>query len=124
METIHSRSYTHIIKNIYPNPSDVFDTILDEDAIIKRAKWSLRKYDHFIELGRRRLLGLKVDEYELYKALYLALVSVNILEASDFSYHLHVVLHLVNLNLWKGVQRLYHSSPEMRHNTLQHHNIY
>ena len=84
METIHSRSYTHIIKNIYPNPSDVFDTILDEDAIIKRAVMVTEKYDHFIELGRRRLLGLKVDEYELYKALYLALVSVNILEGIRF----------------------------------------
>mgnify|MGYP003297649346 CR=1 FL=1 len=42
------------------------------------------KYDHFIELGRRRLLGLKVDDYELYKALYLALVSVNILEGVRF----------------------------------------
>ena len=84
METIHSRSYTHIIKNIYPNPSDVFDTILDEDAIIKRAVMVTEKYDHFIELGRRRLLGLKVDDYELYKALYLALVSVNILEGVRF----------------------------------------
>lgn len=84
METIHSRSYTHIIKNIYPNPADVFDTILDEDAIIKRAVMVTEKYDHFIELGRRRLLGLKVDEYELYKALYLALVSVNILEGIRF----------------------------------------
>ena len=84
METIHSRSYTHIIKNIYPNPADVFDTILDEDAIIKRAVMVTEKYDKFIELGRRRLLGLKVDEYELYKALYLALVSVNILEGIRF----------------------------------------
>ena len=84
METIHSRSYTHIIKNIYPNPADVFDTILDEDAIIKRAVMVTEKYDRFIELGRRQLLGLKVDEYELYKALYLALVSVNILEGIRF----------------------------------------
>ena len=84
METIHSRSYTHIIKNVYSNPADVFDTILDEDAIIKRAVMVTEKYDKFIELGRRRLLGLKVDDYELYRALYLALVSVNILEGVRF----------------------------------------
>ena len=84
METIHSRSYTHIIKNVYADPSDVFDTILDEEAIIKRDEMVTEKYDKFIELGRRRLLGLKVDDYELYKALYLALVSVNILEGIRF----------------------------------------
>jgi ribonucleoside-diphosphate reductase beta chain len=83
-ETIHSRSYTHIIKNVYSDPSDVFDTILDEEAIIKRADMVTEKYDHFIELGRRKLLGQKVDDYELYKALYLALISVNILEGIRF----------------------------------------
>ena len=45
---------------------DIFDTILDEDAIIKRAEMVTEKYGHFIELGRRRLLGLKVDDYGLY----------------------------------------------------------
>ena len=84
METIHSRSYTHIIKNVYADPSDIFDTIIDEPAIIKRAEMVTEKYDKFIELGRRRLLGLKVDDYELYKALYLALISVNILEGIRF----------------------------------------
>ena len=71
METIHSRSYTHIIKNVYADPSDIFDTIIDEPAIIKRAEMVTEKYDHFIELGRRRLLGLKVDDYDLYKACLL-----------------------------------------------------
>ena len=84
METIHSRSYTHIIKNVYADPSDVFDTILKEEAIVKRAEMVTERYDHFIQLGRRRLLGLKVDDYELYKALYLALISVNILEGLRF----------------------------------------
>ena len=84
METIHSRSYTHIIKNVYADPSDIFDTIIDEPAIIKRAEMVTEKYDKFIELGRRRLLGLKVEDYDLYKALYLALISVNILEGIRF----------------------------------------
>ena len=84
METIHSRSYTHIIKNVYADPSDVFDTIITEPAIIKRAEMVTKKYDEFIALGRRQLLGLKVDEYDLYKGLYLTLVSVNILEGIRF----------------------------------------
>ena len=84
METIHSRSYTHIIKNVYADHSDIFDTILDEDAIVKRAEMVTEKYDEFIALGRRKLLGLKVDDYDLYKALYLALISVNILEGIRF----------------------------------------
>ena len=37
MEMIHSRSYTHIIKNVYPDPSEVFDTILDDRKILDRA---------------------------------------------------------------------------------------
>jgi len=69
---------------VYSNPSEIFDTIIDEEAIVKRAEMVTEKYDHFIELGRRRLLGLKVDDYDLYKALYLALISVNILEGLRF----------------------------------------
>ena len=84
METIHSRSYTHIIKNVYSDPSEIFNTILDEPAIVARAEQVTEKYDNFIALGRRKLLGLKVDDYELKKALYLALISVNILEGIRF----------------------------------------
>ena len=84
METIHSRSYTHIIKNVYSDPADVFDTILNEPAIVKRAEMVTEKYDHFIDLGRKKLVGMPVDEYELKKALYMALISVNILEGLRF----------------------------------------
>jgi len=84
METIHSRSYTHIIKNVYADPSDVFDTILNEPAIIARAESVTQKYDEFINIGRRKLMGHKIDDYDLYKALYLALISVNILEGIRF----------------------------------------
>ena len=38
IETIHSRSYTYIIKNVYPNPADVFDHILKDKHIIQRAE--------------------------------------------------------------------------------------
>jgi len=48
-ETIHSRSYTHIMKNVYADPSEVFDTILDDKEIIKRAISVTENYDKFSE---------------------------------------------------------------------------
>ena len=45
---VHSRSYTHIIKNIYSDPSEVFDTILKDDRILERAKTVTESYDDFV----------------------------------------------------------------------------
>ena len=85
METIHSRSYTYIIKNLYSNPSDVFDTIIEDQKIEKRSKSVTDKYDNLIQLGYKYKMDPKsVDEYELKKALWLALVTVNILEGLRF----------------------------------------
>ena len=44
-ETIHSRSYTHIMKNVYADPSEVFDTILDDEKILERAVSVTKHYD-------------------------------------------------------------------------------
>ena len=52
MEMIHSRSYTYIIKNIYPNPSEVFDKILDDEKILSRAKSVTAAYDDFINAAQ------------------------------------------------------------------------
>jgi ribonucleotide reductase beta subunit family protein with ferritin-like domain len=52
-ETIHSRSYTHIIKNIYPDPADVFDKIMDDAEILKRARSVTHYYDDFIEYAKQ-----------------------------------------------------------------------
>ncbi|BCU94775.1 MAG: hypothetical protein CM15mV6_1410 [uncultured marine virus] len=49
MEQIHSRSYTHIIKNVYADPSEVFDTVLDDEKILARAKSVTKAYDDFLE---------------------------------------------------------------------------
>ena len=51
METIHSRSYTYIIKNLYSNPNDVFDTIIEDEKIEKRAASVTKTYDDLIEIG-------------------------------------------------------------------------
>ena len=85
METIHSRSYTYIIKNLYPNPSDVFDTIIEDEKIERRAKSVTQTYDDLIKMGYQWSVSPnKVDIYELKKRLWLALVTVNILEGLRF----------------------------------------
>ena len=65
MESIHSRSYTYIIKNIYSNPSDVFDKILTDKYITERAESVTLTYDELIEGGQRWLLDRKGSTKEL-----------------------------------------------------------
>ena len=84
METIHSRSYTYIIKNLYPNPNEVFDTIIEDEKIEQRAKSVTKAYDDLIEIGYKKIMGHDVNEYELKKKLWLALCTVNILEGLRF----------------------------------------
>lgn len=77
-EQIHSRSYTHIIKNVYPNPSEIFDEISTDEEIIKRASSVTKYYDDLINnIGNETLHDKK-------KKLYLTLVSVQILEFVRF----------------------------------------
>ncbi|HBV75797.1 MULTISPECIES: class Ia ribonucleoside-diphosphate reductase subunit beta [Vibrio] len=94
-ETIHSRSYTHIIRNIVNNPSVVFDDIVENEHIVKRAKDIAHYYDELIRLtndyhrygeGSHILNGetVTVNLHELKKQLYLCLMSVNALEAIRF----------------------------------------
>ena len=94
-ETIHSRSYTHIIRNVYANPSIVFDEMMDIKEILDCADDISRNYDELIDLSLKyKLLGegkhtingkkVEVDLYEIKKSLYKALMSVNILEGVRF----------------------------------------
>ena len=85
METIHSRSYTYIIKNLYANPNEVFDTIIKDEKIEKRSQSVTKTYDDLIEMGYRWHLDKdKIDLYELKKKMYLAMCTVNILEGLRF----------------------------------------
>jgi len=96
MEMIHSRSYTHIIKNVYADPAEVLDTILEDDMILSRAETVTGAYDDFInhaqEYGssnqwEHNLEGVPAAEYDLYelkRKLYRAVVNVNILEGIRF----------------------------------------
>lgn len=94
-ETIHSRSYTHIIRNIITEPSEVFDHIVTNPEIIRRADSVTRLYDEFINLSSIYSIhgeGLHTVDGKVYdstlrnlkKKLYLTLVSINVLEAIRF----------------------------------------
>mgnify|MGYP006422627409 CR=1 FL=1 len=96
MEMIHSRSYTHIIKNIYPDPSDVFDHILNDDRIVERAMSVTEAYNDFINAAhhydstndwQHALEGVhyaQSSRYELKRKLFKAVANVNILEGIRF----------------------------------------
>jgi ribonucleotide reductase beta subunit family protein with ferritin-like domain len=83
-ETIHSRSYTHIMKNVYPDPSEVFDTILDDEKIIDRAISVTKHYDAFNEAADAYFHRGEGSMREVKKKLYLAMHTVNILEGLRF----------------------------------------
>ncbi|MEX0447611.1 class Ia ribonucleoside-diphosphate reductase subunit beta [Xenorhabdus sp. SGI246] len=94
-ETIHSRSYTHIIRNIVNDPAVIFDDIVANEQILKRAKDISKYYDDLIEMtnyyhqlgeGTYSVAGqeVTVSLRALKKQLYLCLMSVNALEAIRF----------------------------------------
>ena len=94
MEMIHSRSYTHIIKNVYADPSEVFDKILEDDKILSRAQSVTRAYDEFLQAAQvygsgnmweHQLDGVPLAQNELYelkRKLYRAVANVYILEGN------------------------------------------
>ncbi len=96
MEMIHSKSYTYIIKNVYPDPSEVFDTILNDTKILQRANSVTRAYDEFINYAQvygqsnnwrpdwRGSPSTEWTIYDLKKTLYRAVANVNILEGIRF----------------------------------------
>ena len=76
-ETIHSYSYTFIIKNVYHSPSEVFDNILNDEEILKRTSSVTKYYNELIN-------SIGDSVYEKKKKLYLTLMSINILEGIRF----------------------------------------
>ena len=96
MEMIHSRSYTYIIKNVYSDPSEVFDTILRDERILERALSVTEAYDDFIngahhygtseiwKFANEDVPHAKGERYELKRKLFRAVANVNILEGIRF----------------------------------------
>jgi ribonucleoside-diphosphate reductase beta chain len=89
-ETIHSRSYTHILRNVYPNPTEVLDSITMTPEILDRADAVTRDYDKLIRLNaQREYLGYSTlivgqTEEAHRKQIFKTLASVNVLEAVRF----------------------------------------
>jgi len=86
-EVIHSRSYTHIIRNIVTEPSVVFDDIMQNEHIMKRAESVTTYYDDlYNSVQRYQVLGSDsgLTLRDLKKKLYLCLMAVNVLEAVRF----------------------------------------
>jgi len=96
MEMIHSRSYTYIIKNVYSDPSEVFDTILKDDRIMERAVSVTESYNEFINSAQQygtsndwihaleQVPTAQETRYELKRKLFRAVANVNILEGIRF----------------------------------------
>ncbi len=96
MEMIHSRSYTYVIKNVYPDPSEVFDKILSDNRILERAASVTESYDTFINYAQEWGQGnLWREDWkaspssvwtrkDLKRHLYRAVANVNILEGIRF----------------------------------------
>jgi ribonucleoside-diphosphate reductase beta chain len=94
-ETIHSRSYTHILRNLFSDPSEIFDDIVVNTEIKSRAGDISKYYDDLIFLtqlwqtqgeGTHTVDGIAyvVSQRELKKKMYLCMNSVNALEAIRF----------------------------------------
>lgn len=103
-EVNHSKSYTHIIRNVYANPSEVLDDIVENPAILKRTEEISKYYDSLYEYAMyynlfgygthtiRKNVGtpeaveftVNITKEELARLLYLCLVVVNVLEGVRF----------------------------------------
>jgi ribonucleotide reductase beta subunit family protein with ferritin-like domain len=96
MEMIHSRSYTYIIKNVYSDPSEVFDKIVTDERILERASSVTKAYDDFITSAHQydnsnewqhaleQVPSALEGKYELKRKLYRAVANVNVLEGIRF----------------------------------------
>ena len=118
MEMIHSRSYTYIIKNVYPDPSEVFDTILDDERILKRAETVTKAYDELISqahiydtgnLWRQDWKDSPTSMWEvkeLKRKLYRAVMNVNILEGIRFYVSFACTFAFGELKLMEGSAKI------------------
>ena len=118
MEMIHSRSYTYIIKNVYPDPSEVFDTILDDDKIIARAESVTKAYDDFINIaneygqsnmwkdGWRDHINAEWTRKDLKRHLYRSIINVNILEGIRFYVSFACTFAFGELKLMEGSSKI------------------
>jgi len=99
---IHSRSYSHIIRNIYNVPKDVFNTIHDTKEIVDMASSVGRYYDELHKVNCRKELGENINEKEHIKAIYMALHASYALEAFRFMVSFATSLAMVENKIFIG----------------------
>jgi ribonucleotide reductase beta subunit family protein with ferritin-like domain len=105
-ETIHSRSYTHIMKNVYPDPSEVFNTILNDKEIVKRAISVTENYDKFSSIAQDYFVKGTGTIQEVKKQLYLAMANVNLLEGLRFYVSFACTFAFGELKLMEGSAKI------------------
>ena len=137
MEMIHSRSYTYIIKNVYSNPSSVFDTILTDQRILERAESVTEAYNLFIKDAQQygssnawehALDGagsFKQERYELKRKLFRAVANVNVLEGIRFYVSFACSFAFGELKLMEGSAKIISliARDENQHLVLTQNNI-
>ena len=99
---IHSKSYSHIIRNIYNVPKDVFNTIHDTQEIVDMASSIGKYYDNLHVLNCRKEVGIEVTEKEHIKAIWLALHASYALEAFRFMVSFATSLAMVENKIFIG----------------------
>ena len=99
---IHSKSYSHIIRNIYNVPKDVFNTIHDTQQIIDMASSVGRYYDDLHRINCAKELGQPVEEVEHVRAIWMALHASYALEAFRFMVSFATSLAMVENKIFMG----------------------
>ena len=94
------------MKNVYPDPTEVFDTILNDKEILKRAVIVTKNYDSFGEMAQDWVVRGKGDIDELKKQLYLAMVNVNLLEGLRFYVSFACTFAFGELKLMEGSAKI------------------
>ncbi len=83
-ETIHSRSYTYIIRQVYSDPTSVLDGIMDIPQIMECSDAISKYYDDVVDAGRKYQMGMDIDKYDVKKKIWLAINAINALEGIRF----------------------------------------
>jgi ribonucleoside-diphosphate reductase beta chain len=99
---IHSKSYSHIIRNIYNVPKDVFNTIHDTQEIVNMASSVGKYYDNLHLINCRKEMGEFISEVEHVKAIWLALNASYALEAFRFMVSFATSLAMVENKIFIG----------------------
>lgn len=101
-EIIHSRSYSHLIRNIYNQPTHEFNKIHDNAEIVSMTSSIGKYYDDLHLINSRVVAGLPVSEHEHIKAIWLALIASYGLEAIRFMVSFATSLGMVENRIFIG----------------------